>query len=326
MKIIWITWERQRRNEGISSGIGAKLYELISDKKGINRYYDLSKETIKIIRNEKPDIVVAQNPSIVLATLIVIFKKTFRYKAIVDAHNSGIFPCESQSPILNVISKLLQKKACLTIVTNKNLCRHVEQNGGKGFVLPDRIPVISNVKQINLDGDRKIVFICSYSSDEPYLEVINAAIKLGNEYRIYFTGNYKGKIDADTLPANVVLLGFLPEDIYLATLNSADAIMDLTTRENCLVCGAYEGISLNKPMILSNTQINLEFFNIGCVYVNADSESIKNGILQCFSNYVDYQLGVIELKNNLESEWEHKKNLLVNEMLLLTRNEQISPL
>lgn len=314
MKIIWITWEKQRRNEGLSIGVGAKLYELISDKNRFFRYLDLAKLTFKIICETRPNTVVAQNPSMVLSLLIVMNKRIFKYKAIIDAHNSGIFPYESRSKILNVLAKFIQRKACLTVVTNKNLCLNVESNGGRGFILPDRIPIPPNPKQILLEGDMKIVFICTYSSDEPYMEVIKAAKYLGDEYKIYVTGNSKGKVDLETLPGNVILLGYLSEEAYWDTLNSVDAIMDLTTRDDCLVCGAYEGVSLKKPLILSNTSINRDFFDIGCVYVDSNYQSIRDGILECFSKYREHQNQIVFLKNKLEEGWEQKRLEFLKEL------------
>lgn len=307
MKIIWITWERQRRNEGLSSGVGAKFYELLSDKNAGLRYLVLARLTIKIINNDRPDVVVAQNPSIILSILIVMLKRIFKYKAVIDAHNCGIFPYESRYRLLNFLSKFIQRNACLTIVTNQNLCLHVEKNGGNGFVLPDRIPTPPTPKNIFLDGDKKIVFICTYSRDEPYLEVIEAAKYLGDEYRIYFTGNFKGKVDLEKLPKNIELLGYLSEEAYWDTLNSADAIMDLTTRDDCLVCGAYEGLSLEKPLILSDTSVNRDYFSIGCVYVDANYRSICEGICECFSKYREHQEQIATLKQVLEGEWDHKR-------------------
>lgn len=314
-KIIWITWEKQRRNEGLSRGVGAKLYELLSDKGKLFRYLNLAKLTLKIIYKERPDVVVAQNPSIILALLVVLNKKIFRYKAVIDAHNSGIFPYQSKSKLLNGLSRFIQKKACLTVVTNQNLCTHVNNNRGKGFVLPDRIPTPPNPKKIFLEGDNKIVFICTYSSDEPYMEVIKAAKHLGNEYKIYFTGNYIGKVDVNLLPANVALLGYLPEESYWDLLNSSDVIMDLTSREDCLVCGAYEAIALNKPLILSNTSINRDFFNIGCVYVDSNYQSIYAGILEIFSKYRQYHNQIDTLKKLLEEEWERKRVDFLKELI-----------
>ena len=64
---------------------------------------------------------------------------------------------------------------------------------------------------------------------------------------------------------------FLPvtcqKDEYVSMLYSVDATIDLTNRENCLVCGAYESVAAGKPMILSKTQALMEYFNKGAVYV-----------------------------------------------------------
>jgi len=318
MKVVWITWEKQRRNHGISSAIKAELVELISTKKRLIRYVELTLKTIDVIRAKKPDVVIAQNPSIVLAFIIVIMKRIFNFKAVIDAHNSGIYPREGNFVLLNFIAKYLQKNADVTIVTNHNLLDHVIENGGNGFILPDKIPT-PKPQKIHLEGLRKIVFICTFSSDEPYLAVIEAGKLLTNEFIIYITGNYHGKLNPNIIiPKQIKLTGYLPENEYWNLLYSADVIMDLTTRENCLVCGAYEGLSLEKPLILSNTNINKEYFNLGCIYVDSDSNSIFKGIVES-SEKIDLNIQNIKLlKNKLEQSWNVQIRNLLDQIVLHT--------
>ena len=47
----------------------------------------------------------------------------------------------------------------------------------------------TNKKKIQLSNKFNIAYICSFSYDEPYLELINAAVKL-KDVQIYITGNY----------------------------------------------------------------------------------------------------------------------------------------
>lgn len=312
MRIVWITWEKQRRNAGIAAAINAELFELLSEKNRFVRYIELTRLTIDVIKINKPDAVIAQNPSIVLAMLIVLMKRIFKYKAIIDAHNSGIFPAEGKFIIANLLAKYLQRNADLTIVTNHNLLDYVIGNGGNGFILPDKIPTPKPQKTL-LEGLKKIVFICTFSCDEPYLSVIESGKLLSSEYRIYITGKYKGKLKPDIkLPDQIKLTGYLPENEYWNLLYSADVIMDLTTREDCLVCGAYEGLALEKPLILSNTKVNKEFFDSGCVYVDSNSNSILDGIHKSFDN-IDNNLRSIKLlKNRLEKNWNARiRDLLI---------------
>lgn len=304
MKSVWITWEVQRRNKGISSALGVPLHELVVDWQRIPRYIYSIHKTIKILRGERPELVIAQNPSIVLAILTVLLRSIFKYKVFIDAHNSGIYPSEGRSYALKIISKWLQRKADLTIVTNQDLKAVVEVNGGKAFVLPDRLPQVPQKEVLPLGEGFNVVFICTYNVDEPYEEVFKAAEMVSEDIMIYVTGNHKDKIDPRSVPPNVELTGFVPDETYWMLLSSADTIMVLTLRESCLMCGAYEAVSLIKPLILSDTRALKEYFDEGCLYVTPDAASIANGIIEARRDVNNLKSSVKKLNERLHQSWQ----------------------
>lgn len=315
VKCIWVTWERQRRNIGISSALGWKLYEIICNKQKIVRYtYSLYK-TVTILIHEKPDYVAAQNPSIVLALTVVLLKYLFGYKSIIDAHNAGLFPCENKNIILNTLSKIIQSLSDWTIVTNDALAGVVDKNNGKAIVLPDKLPDPPDCSSIiELQGAKNIAFICTFSSDEPYNEVIEAAKLIPDDICIYITGKYTGKANPDDMPSNVKLLGFIPDDTYWNLISAVDGIIVLTTREDCLVCGGYEAVSLGKPMILSGTYAIMKYFHSGCVYTKPHAEDIRGAILLLIEKQVELSAEVICLEAQLRCEWEDSFTTLLKEI------------
>jgi glycosyltransferase involved in cell wall biosynthesis len=307
MKGVWIAWENHRRNKGISKALGWKLYEIVyNDKSKLYRYIASIIKTVSIILKEKPKFVSAQNPSKVLAFVILFFKKILGYKAIIDAHNRGIFPREGKSKILMFLSQFFQKNADLTIVTNRGLKSVVEFHGGKSFILPDKLPAVPELDSKKLAGKINIAFICTFDVDEPYLEVINSARSIPDDIVIYFTGKYEGRVDIESLPSNVVLLGFVPDDAYWSLLLSVDIIIDLTLRENCLVCGAYEGVALGKPLILSDTKILRSYFRQGCIYVKPTSDLIAEGIMSAVKHKDLLEKEMTNLIIVLEKEWTNR--------------------
>ena len=303
MKGIWVTWEFQRRNRGISLALGWPLYEIVIEKHRILRYFCSAMETIKVMNKERPDFVAAQNPSIVLALLTILLKPFFRYKTLIDAHNSGICPEEGKSLALTLVSKWLQRNADLTIVTNEDLKFVVESNGGVAFVLPDRLPQVPDETSHPLDGRFNIVYICTYNVDEPYKEVLDAARMIPGDVMIYITGKCQGKVDPHCVPGNVKLVGFLPDDEFWALLFSSDFIMDLTLREGCLLCGAYEGVSILKPLILSDTKALRSYFSEGSVYVAPNPESIAKGVLDAIRDVEELRFGIGRLRERLKDAW-----------------------
>ncbi len=300
---IWISWEIQRRNKGIAEHLKWPLYEIDIKKTRIQRYLESLSQTFSIIRHNKPRVVVAQNPSIVLAIWMTLLAPFLRFSFVMDAHNGGLRPQEGKNPLLLAIARWLQRQARYTIVTNPDLKTVVDKQGGRALCLPDALPIIQKHDPLPLDGTFKVVFICTYSADEPYSEVIAAAAELPQHYRVYITGKYAGKVDPAKVPATVRLLGFVPDKDFFGLLAAADAIMDLTTRENCLVCGAYEGVSMHKPLILSNTKALRTYFYKGCTYVNPNAASIKDGILDAAQRIELLKSDVTLLEAEIQTSW-----------------------
>jgi glycosyltransferase involved in cell wall biosynthesis len=261
-------------------------------------------KTVSVILNERPEIVAAQNPSILLALLAIMLKWFCGYKILIDAHNRGIYPLEGQSLPLMRISRWIQKNADLTLVTNEPLKAMVENSGGRAYVLPDKIPDLPSVGRLHLAGSINVAYICTFSVDEPYTEVLKAAGMLPLDICIYVTGNYEGAIDIASVSQNVRLLGFIPEQEYWSLISSVDIIMDLTVREECLVCGAYEGIALSKPLILSDTETTKSYFNKGCIYVRPIAASIAGGITQAIANYNALSSDIEVLKTSIDQDWK----------------------
>jgi glycosyltransferase involved in cell wall biosynthesis len=269
------------------------------------RYFISTIRTVQAIKRQKPEIVAVQNPSIVLTVIAIFLRPVFGYKIVVDAHNSGIFPKEGRSPLLMSAAKWLQRAADLTVVTNRELKTVVESNGGKAFVLPDRLPEVCKSGDYPLDGEVNIVYICTYGADEPYNEVLKAARLVPKNIVIYVTGRPNGKVNQADLPENIRLLGYVPDQEFWALLSSSDFIMDLTLREGCLVCGAYEGVSISKPLILSDTRALRSYFDQGCVYVMADAESIAQGIIYAIKDADRLRSDIHTLKSRLEVSWKN---------------------
>ena len=310
---IWITWEVQRRNRTLSGRLGASLNELVFKGNRYLRYPALIAKTAALISGSRPSILFVQNPSMVLALFAVSTRWLFRSPVVVDAHNAGVFPFEGKKPWANRLTGFILRKADLTIVTNENLARRVRSVGGRPFVLPDPLPSIERPGAAEpLKGKRNVLFVCTYASDEPYLEVIRAASMLDPDICVYISGNPKGKERSFShlLPPNAVLTGYLPEDEYIRLFHAVDAIVDLTTREDCLVCGAYEAVAMEKPMVLSDTSTLRQYFSKGAVFTDNTAEDLARKIKEVLENAVDLQEQTKRLKGLLIADWEKMKNEL----------------
>lgn len=305
---VWVTWELQTRNQSMSGLVGAKLYELISKRKGILRYIILTARTVSVIREEGPDILICQNPSIVLSFLALILRPLFKFRLVVDAHNAGVYPLEGTSLILQRIAKLIVKRADLVIVTNHPLKRICESWGGQVISVPDPVPDLGFNCQNASSAEYNTIFfnpitflfICSWSDDEPVKEVIEAA-KNCPAVNLRITGKYPAHF-LDGLPSNVELLGFLPRSAYLSELRMCEAVLVLTRRENCLNCGAYEAVSAGKPGILSNTKVIREYFDRGFLYTSNETNDIEDKFLMFTKSYSSLAKDVTQLRGLLKEK------------------------
>lgn len=309
-KRIWITWENQRRNKTLSQELNAELFEIVIKRGRLIRYVVSIFHTMNVVVKKNPDVLFVQNPSLVLTLLSISIKHLFGFRLIVDEHNSGLFPLEGKSRLLNWVARLAARKADFAIVTNTSLANIVENWGGRPLVLPDPLPsqIIKNTPIALDSGPFKVFFICTWSKDEPFLEVLEAARDLGGDFKISISGNWKGKIEQNVVPQNVHLTGFLSDADYVAALEGASAVLVLTTRDHCLNCGAYEAVAAEKPLILSNKEEIRRYFSRGVVYAENEAISIRQSLEDARKNYDELKRGIAELKTQLSHQWVFQKH------------------
>ena len=127
-------------------------------------------------------------------------------------------------------------------------------------------------------GERpRVVYICSFKSDEPVDVFLETAGRVpGADFLI--TGRAPEAVSKN-LPDNVRLTGFLGEKEYTECLLQAQLIIALTTRAGTLLYGAQEAIALGKPLVLSRTPTLEAYFTGGRVMVENTAESLRCGIL-----------------------------------------------
>lgn len=303
---IWVTWESQRRNHSLSERFGIPLYKLEYAGIPILRYLVLSYRTIVLYWKEKPTGLIVQNPSIVLSLLSVLSARLMGCPIVIDAHNAGLFPSDGDSKVLSMVARFLLRRADLTLVTNTALKNYVEEVGGTAIVLPDPLPSFDVEDAIRSESDRfRILFICTWAADEPYREVLEATKFLGGDAKILVTGKHDGKVPADFAHGseNIELLGFISEQEFLRQLMTCDAVMDLTTREDCLLCGAYEAIAAEKPLLTSDTKALREYFTKGTIFIENDVQSIVSGINELYANRVQLKSEVVIARQEIEERW-----------------------
>jgi glycosyltransferase involved in cell wall biosynthesis len=287
--------------------MGIPLIILNSEFNRVIKIPYLSILTLIVLLKHRPKILIVQNPSAFLTMLSIGLKQILRYYLIVDAHNAGVYPFEEKHKKYRVIFPLFHRWADKTIVTNELLSSIVLSNGGRPIILPDKLPSF-NLHEIKKTKNTKFIvtFICSYASDEPYMEVIEASSLLPSDTCIKVTGNFRGKLEQekiDEVREHIEFTGYLSEHDYFMLLNASDVIMDLTTFNDCLVCGAYEAVSLGVPMILSDTPVNRSWFSKGAIYSGSKRDSIAAAILEAKERHKELKKDVALCKETIIERW-----------------------
>jgi glycosyltransferase involved in cell wall biosynthesis len=308
---IWVTWEHQLRNKSMSSALGIPLR--VIDYKGTRliRYIICMIRTLILLVRERPSVVFAQNPSIVLNYFLLILKHFFRYRLVSDAHFGGI-EAFNGSRLFQIALDLNNRFADAVIVTNDDHARRVEKIGGKAFVCEDPLPDIVKYSEPSDEGVKIVFFICSYDIDEPFKVAFDAAKILASEgYKFYVSGNYhKANIDAGDYP-HINFLGFVAESEFYYYLFKSQLVLDLTTHENCLVCGAYEAMAAGRPLVTSNRAVLKWYFNRGTVFTEHDAQNIASSIRYAYDHRDDLRKDILEWKSQAIADNNEKIRKIV---------------
>jgi len=319
-KRVWITWENQRRNRSLSAKSGFILHELISNRSRLPRYALLSFKTLSVIRSTRPSVVICQNPSVVLVVVCALLKNVFRYKLIVDCHNSGLYPKEGKYTILNKVAVFVNSLADAVIVSNERLKKDFCRTLKKILVIPDPLPSLEHFYDKNprtsssdrpwrSDSRIKFLYVCSWAEDEPFEEVLNAFCDISElNVSCYVTGNFKRNITKNPNNEKIIYTGFLSDTDYHDLIISCDAMIVLTKRNDCLTCGAYEALAECKPGILSDTAIIRNTFGKGFLYSQPFKEDILKNVLLLAENVSIFYPKIMERKTEYEVSFH--KNMM----------------
>ena len=304
-RVCFLTWIEHRRTRELCRRLNIELAELISRRHGVRRYGALVPRTISLLFQRHPRMVIVQSPSVVLATLVLLLRPWLRYHLVIDAHNEAVEPFLHRSPLVLALTRWLLRQADRVIVTNDRLAQVVKHHGGIPLVLPDPLPVAPPPPPRTVSLRFRITVISTYAGDEPFEEVLAAAAQAGSEFQFSVTGN-PARLPESTrrlLPQNVVLTGFLPEADYWHLLGTSDAVLDLTTMDNCLVCGAYEAIAAGVPLVLSDNASSVYTFGAFGEFTSNRCADIVLALKRVRKRHSELLAGMPEAREQFENRW-----------------------
>lgn len=306
---IWLTWETQRRNYALARAFDCAYghFDYSRGHRRLARYLLSALATLKALFGQRYNTVFAQCPSALLTLLVATLKPIRRYQFVIDAHNVVFDYTKSPNRLLSQSVRLCFRLADWVIVSNNGLCEGVRQLGGRPLILPDRLPYIPTraVPEYCRNAERPVITcIATFADDEPIEVFLHAARGIEIPYTIYVTGSQsKAPHLGRFASSRIRFTDFLDEEDYEALIQHSDLLVDLTTRDNCLVCGAYEGLAVGVPLLLSDTRALRTMFPAGTLFARNSPEDYREKVLEFIDNQAQYLSVMTEAGTRFEREW-----------------------
>jgi glycosyltransferase involved in cell wall biosynthesis len=277
---IVIAWMAvSRRSDTIATRLG--LDRLLLGRSGFRRpwtaplaYPLLAARSIGAIARRRPRAIVVVAPPFLAPLVVMPLARLLRARVAIDIHTGALLDRRWRWSV--PLLAWACRRADAAIVTLPSLADNLRKRGIAPLVIPDPLPdLAASAPRRRTAGDeaREVVAVCGWGDDEPIEALVDAA--RGRSWQLVLTGRPRRPV---SLPPNVHLTGFLDDVSYVQRLGRAAAVVVLTTREDTLLSGAWEAISLGRPLVLSHTAALRETFGAGPAYVAPEPGSIAAGI------------------------------------------------
>lgn len=308
----FLTWIEHRRTRELCRRLDLELVELISEKRGLRRYLELVPKTITFLRRRRPSALAVQTPSIVLSVLALLARPWLGFRLVLDAHNEAIEPYLHRAWPARAVTYWLIRAANRVIVSNRQLAEIVKQRQGIPIVLMDPLPSPPETTRTRLSSRYSAVVISTFAGDEPIDAIFAAARIAGDDFQFFVTGNADKLPVAvrQKMPPNTTLTGYLADADYWSLLASVDVVIDLTTMDNCLVCGAYEAIAVGKPLVLSNNAASISAFAGFAEFTDNRPHDIAAAIMRVRDRHESLQAAIPGLRTEFDARWTAQSRLL----------------
>jgi glycosyltransferase involved in cell wall biosynthesis len=204
------------------------------------------------------------------------------------------------------LMKGIYKSCSLNIAHNDHDAERYRTWGARTEVLGTEVYPYEGFEKGHLESGKNVVVIGTFATDEPTAEIVLAARDI-SDVHFYFTGpkeRAEKKIDIKNLPKNITLTDFLPREKFISLVKAADAALCLVTTDNTMQMGAWEAMSCDTPVILSDWQLLRSTFPKGAVFVRNTKQSIQEGVIRFFKNKYTLKNDIIQLKMEKKILWD----------------------
>jgi len=313
-KRVFITWDdhgsraRSLAHHFHAKNIYVQSLPIKSKLLAFFKYIFNTRETWRILRKERPEIVFIVNPPVFAVLVVGIYRIFHRCAFIVDTH-CGAF--RGRWALFLWLYRFLSKRALINILHNQPLKERVAAWGAPTINLGDIFYRVQTDRIFHFRKRFNVVFVSTYAFDEPLKEVLEAARRLPS-LDFYVTGSLARapKILVQTASENVIFTDYLPDDKFNALLKGSDIVISLTKNDLTMQNGAYEALALGRPLITSSWPVLKRLFYKGTFCVDNNPENLIEAISSIQREHPRYLKEIEELRNEFQSSWEEKYSKL----------------
>ncbi len=246
------------------------------------RYAFLALRTLSLLRRERPEVVLAQNPPIFLPLLLVLMRRFNRFKLVVDHH--AVWSMKTiRTPLLSqgiaALERFVSKEADGNMSPNNSWTRELKARGATdAFTYHDFIPKSTAMTRraeewatYPLPPHRFLVIAAHGGHPQELLEEEVKAIEGLDDYLLVITGKREKlghRIARLNPPRNVIYPGYL-DDVHYETLKrNANAALSLSTELNTVPHAIHEFLALGIPTIVLKDPLLRSLFDGAIVEID----------------------------------------------------------
>jgi glycosyltransferase involved in cell wall biosynthesis len=311
--ILFVSWAPFcSRSDTIARELGGRSVMIYHGFWGSNyltvlfKYASQALATLWILVKLRPRIVFVMCPPAAACVPVWLYAKLARGSYVIDAHTATFVDARWQA--LAFVQRFFCRHAATTLVTNTHWQSLIQSWNARSDIVADVPVAFPPPRSLELGTGPRIAVVCTYTFDEPVAAMFEGA-RLAPEVAFHFTGNPK-RLDPKLLarkPPNVHLMGFLPDDQYVALLKQCTAVMSLTTLDHTMQRGGYEAAYLGRPIVTSNFPLLRAAFPLGALFVDAAPESIAAGVRRMCADSERYGREAEQLSGDKRRHWQTVK-------------------
>ena len=329
--IHFLDWRpHNRRAESLAEDLSATLW-LAPDRLRRKvlaplRYAWLSIRTLRILLQNRPDIVIASSPPSLCPILVFAYAKLSRSQYVIDAHHLATTGFWSRFPFGSSFNSFIMRSAAATLVHNQMIEDLARTRGIPAMTLETKIPELqAGISEDRTTGPFAVLTPCSFDPDEPIAAIYQAAATLPN-LTFYLTGDPR-RLDAGLrkeVPRNVILTGFLTQEKYDSLLAGCDVVLAMATNDYPVrPRAASEAIAAGKPLIASRNEATENHIGYAALLIRNTANDIVRALEDIQLSYDHYRAAMKELKERRRLRYQDELRRL-KDLLGLTNHASMN--